>query len=140
MAGEVIRGESSPAGHEAARLQKMVTDLRLNENKVVMDFAKHLVTLDFSAIGVILALQDTWVDSGDSTAVLWLGGAISLLLVASAISSAAVRASPMKVSGHDFYDVEAEVARVARMRHLLTTLSAVLSIAAIGIAAFVILD
>jgi hypothetical protein len=55
---KVILGESSPPTDEDSRKRSAVKKLMQSENKVIVEFAKHLVTVDFSAMAVVLALKE----------------------------------------------------------------------------------
>ncbi len=124
MANRTISGESSAPTENDSRKRTIVNDLVQSENKVVADFAKQLVTTDFSAIGVVLALKEKWLGAN---APVWqkalLGSAVALFLVSTLLATMAAAAYRHRVSLADYADVDAELHRIAKLRYRLTTLA-----------------
>jgi len=141
MVDNLIPAESEPVSEEDTRQRNLVTDLISKENSIVIDFAKSLVTLCISAIGVILALKDKWLHgvSGEQAKSRWLGVSIGLLLIASVISALAMRSSQLRVSLADYSGVEHELSRIAERRHYLTMVSIALIVGAAAIVAVTVL-
>ena len=132
----VIPAESSARTDDDAQKQDLVKELVQSQNKVLIDFAKHLVTASFSAIGVVLALKDKWIGPSSMIGAKWLLGiAIALFMVSGVIATIAVGAFVHRVSLADYADVEIELHRVATRRYRLTRLSfALLLIATVLVA------
>jgi len=90
MTDDVVSGESSALTEEDQRKRKLVSKLIGSENKAIADFAKHLATIDFAAIGVVLTLKEKWLGASPPS---WqqaaLGLAIVLYLAAALLSSRA---------------------------------------------------
>jgi len=140
MAGHIIHGESSALSEEDARKRDLVKKLMESENKTIAEFAKHLVTVAFSAIGVVLALKDKWLDAhAPSQQRIMLGIALALYLAAGLISSMAAGLYGHRISLSDYEDVDAELHRVATFRHRLTSLGLMLTAAATVLIALVAL-
>lgn len=138
MADHAIPGESSALTEEDSRKHDMVKELMQSQNKVIVDFAKHLMTVSFSAIGVVLALKDKWLSTdAPSHQELLLGIAIALFLATGLVATLAASAYIHRVSLSDYADVDAEQHRVARLRHRLTSLGFGLSAVATIIVAAV---
>jgi hypothetical protein len=139
MSDDAIEGESLPVLDDDIRMRGFVTELVLSENKLIADFAKHIVTVGFSAVGVILALKDKWLAGSPGTASTWLGIAIALLLIASLVSSIAIKPLRLRVSMDDYGEVESELSRIGRLRYRLTmaaTASLLLAILIVCITVF----
>ena len=141
MPDEPIAGTSSPVTEEDTRRRGIVGDMILAQNKSVVDFAKHLVTISFSAIGVVLTLKEKWVTGRPDAqrATLLLGISIAVFLVAVVLASAAIQVYRLRVSGADYDDVEAELGRIARRRYTLTMAAAGLCIIAAAMVAITVL-
>lgn len=140
MAGSTIPAVSSELTEEDLRKHAMVKDLMHSQNKVIADFAKHLVTVSFSAIGIVLALKDKWLGTNaPSYQELLLGIAIALFLVTGLVATLAVSAHILRVSLSDYADIDVELHRVARLRYRLTILGFGLSLVATIIVATVAL-
>jgi hypothetical protein len=122
MTNRTISGVSSAPTEDDSRKLKTVQDLVQSENKVIVDFAKQLVTIAFSAIGVVLALKEKWLGAN---APIWqkamLGVAVALFLTASLLATMAAAAYRHRVSLADYDNVDAELHRVAKFRYNLTT-------------------
>jgi hypothetical protein len=140
MASHTIPGESSALTDEDTRKRDIVKKLLKSENKSVAEFAKHLVTVAFSAIGVVLALKDKWLGANPTDQQkLLLGVALALYLAAAIVSSLAAGVYGHRVSLSDYGDVDAELHRVATFRHRLTNLGLTFVVAATIVVALVAL-
>ena len=138
MADDTIPAQSSALTEEDSRKYEMTKELMQSQNKVIIDFAKHLMTVSFSAIGVVLALKDKWLGTaGRPHQELLLGIAIVLFLATGLLATIAVSAYIHRVSLSDYADVDAEVHRVARLRYRLTILGFALCLVATVIVAAV---
>src|SRR3954453_14749400 len=140
MAGPVVVGTSSALTGEDKRKRGIARQLFRSENKRLADYAKQLVTISFSAIGVVLGLKDKWLGKdAPSRQTGPLALAIALVLVAGLLSALAAGIYRHRVSLSDFDDVDAELQRVAKHRRRLIVAGFVfLMIATIIIAAIVI--
>src|SRR5262245_36029935 len=67
MTDEVIHATSEEPSAEDARLRTLVTDLISQQNKAMIDLAKSMLTITFTAIGVVLALQEHWFGGSKQT-------------------------------------------------------------------------
>ena len=67
MADEVIHATSEEPSAEDTRLRTLVTDLISQQNKAMIDLAKSMLTITFTAIGVVLALQENWFGGSEQT-------------------------------------------------------------------------
>lgn len=141
MEAEPIQGDSSPVTEEDTRKRGIVSDLILAENKSMVDFAKHLVTVSFSAVGVIVTLKSNWLAQATNAhrTTILLVVAIVLFLAAVVVSSAAIKVQRLRVSGVDYGDVERELGRIARGRYRLTLVAAALCVAAVALVAVAVL-
>jgi hypothetical protein len=123
MADHPILAESSTLTDEELRQRDTVKELVKSQNQRIVDFAKHLVTLSFSAIGVVLALKDKWLGANALPhQKLLLGIAIALLLATSLVATIASSVYTYRVSLSDYTDVDVELQRVAMLRYRLTYL------------------
>lgn len=140
MANHVIHGESSALTDEDSRKRDLVKKLMKSENKAIAEFAKHLVTVAFSAIGVVLALKDKWLDSPASFQQrMLLSIALTLYLAAALMSSLAAGVYGHRISLSDYGDVDAELHRVATFRHRLTNLGLMFTAAATAVVVLIAL-
>jgi hypothetical protein len=131
MADPVVQGVSSELTDEDSRKRDLVKTLMTSENKAIAEFAKHLVTVAFSAIGVVLALKDKWLDSpAPFQQRMLLGIALVLFLAAALTSSLAAGVYGHRISLSDYEGVDAELHRVAMFRHRLTNLGLIFIAAA----------
>ena len=121
-----MRAPSDDLDADDAARRELAIKLIERSNSVAVDFAKHVVTLAFSAAGVVLALQDQWIDDGDDTAQTLVGVALGLLLVAGLVSSFAVAGQRIEVSLSDYFDVDRQLSELARRRSRLTSVAVVL--------------
>jgi hypothetical protein len=121
-----IPATSAPLTQEDTEKRGIVVKLLQAQNKIVVDFAKQVVTICFAAVGVTLTLQDKWLTSATASgnAKLVLGIAVVLFLVGAILASAAMVAYPLDISLSDYEHVDAELSRVARLR-LRITLAAI---------------
>lgn len=140
MAHHIVHAESSAPTDEDVRKRDLVKELLKSENKAIADFAKHVVTVSFSAIGVVLALKDKWLDPHPSRPqILLLGFALLLYLAAALVASLAAGVYGHRVSLSDYEQIDAELHRVAAMRHRFTKLGLILTAVATVIIAFIAL-
>jgi hypothetical protein len=131
MAPVVIAAESSALTDDDVRKRGLVKKLMQSQNKVLIDFAKHLVTVSFSAVGVVLALKDKWVGASSVVGASWLLGiAIAMFLASGVTATIAVGVFIHRVNLVDYADAELELQRVATLRYRLTRLSLGLSLIA----------
>lgn len=138
MTGESSIVESSAPTVEDARQRTLVEGLIKTENAAIGGFAKQLVTISFSAIGVVLTLKEKWLGAAsDGLPKTLLGLAIVLFLAAGALAAFTTGAFAHKVTLADFSQVEAELRRVARKRHRFVTTGFVLSLLATALVAYV---
>jgi len=100
-----------------------------------------LVTICFSAIGVVLALKDKWIRGlpDEQVKSTLLAVAIALFLLGALISAMATRASRLRLSLSDYADVEGELSRLAGRRHYCTVASMGLIAVGVGVVAVVVL-
>jgi len=118
---KAIVGESSDLTEEDARKRDVVKDLSQNQNKVIIEFAKQLVTMAFTAIGVVLALKEKWLGAAARPyQIVLLALAILLYLGTGLIAALAVSAQLHRVSLADYAEVDSEVARVSKLRFKMT--------------------
>jgi len=135
----MIIAEGSLPTADDDRLRKLANKTIANENKSVMTFAKNLVTVCFSAIGVIVALQQYTSAHTTRHNLVALGFAIGLLLAAGVVSSLAVAPVGLRVSENDYSEISNELHRAARYRYRLTRVALALIVLAIALATWVIL-
>jgi flagellar biosynthesis protein FliP len=138
MADRAIPAESSVLTEEDLRKRDIVKELMQAQNQRIVDFATHLLTVSFSAIGVVLALKDNWLGTdAPPHQQLLLGIAIALFLATGLLATLAASTYIHRVSLSDYTDVDAELHRVARLRYRLTRLGFGLSVIATIIVAVV---
>jgi hypothetical protein len=117
MADEVIEATSEEPSAEDVRLRKLVTDLISQQNKAMIDLAKSMLTITFTAIGVVLALHKDWFgvsrQTGDKVLVV---GALVTLLLSVPVYLIVIRGYRMAVSTTDYQRVEEELSRLATLR------------------------
>lgn len=136
---QVVQAGGSLPTPDDEHLRQLASDVLANENKTVITFAKNLVTVCFSAIGVIVALQQYTSAHAAHRNIVVLGIAIALLLVASVVSSLAIQAVRLRVSENDYGMVSSELHRAAKYRYRLTWAALALIIVAVILATSVIL-
>lgn len=116
-----IVAESSELSEDDLRKRDLVKDLVQNQNNVIVEFAKQLVTVSFTAIGLVLALKEKWLGAAARPyQMLLLGAAIVLYLATGLIATLAASAQLYRVSLADYANVDSEIARVAKLRFRLT--------------------
>jgi hypothetical protein len=140
MADTVVIGTSSVLTDEDKRKRGIVRQLIRSENKRLADYAKQVVTISFSAVGVVLGLKDKWLGKdAPSRQTAPLAIAIALFLGAGLLATLAAGIYRHRVSVSDFDDVDAELHRVAKHRYWLIIAAFVfLTIATIIVATIVI--
>ena len=112
---------SSAPTDDDKRKRDIVAKLMNSENKILVDFAKHLVTVSFPAIGVVLALEDKWLGPDASAQLkLALAFALALFLVAALLATLAAGVYRHRVTLSDYGDIDNELHRIAKRRHWLT--------------------
>lgn len=121
MPRHIVTADSSPLSDDDTRKHELVKKLIVSENKTIREFAKHLATMAFSSIGVVLALQDKWVGQHPTCKQkLLLAAALMLYLISASLSSLAAGIYAHRVSLSDYGDIDTELHRVAKFRHRLT--------------------
>ena len=136
---QVVAAEGSLPTPDDEYRRQLASDVLANENKTVITFAKNLVTVCFSAIGVIVALQQYTSAHATHRNIVVLGIAIALLLLASVVFSLAIQAVRLRVSENDYGKVSSELHRAAKYRYRLTWAALALIIVAVVLATSVIL-
>lgn len=129
MANEVIRAASEEPSSEDVRLRKLVTELITQQNTAMVDLAKSMLTITFTAIGVVLALQEKWFGGAALTggARRLLIGALIALLFSVPVYLTVVKGYRMKVSTTDYQNVEGELTRLAALRQRLLSIGMALT-------------
>jgi hypothetical protein len=120
MPRHVIHAESSALTPDDRRKRKLADKLIGAENDRLVDVAKQLATLAFSAIGVVLALREKWL--GPSPSALQkttLAAATAVYLAATVLAMFAAGVYVLRVSLSDYADVDNERHRVATIRYRL---------------------
>ena len=116
----------------------MAAALVQSENSRLVDVAKQLVTICFSAVGIVLTLKEKWLGASPSiNARSALGAAIALYLCAAVLTMLAAGAYVHRVTTSDYDEVDAELHRVATIRFRLTTAGFVLILLATAIVSIV---
>ncbi len=131
--GEPIVGGSLELTDEDLKRRAIVVALLQAENPTIIEFAKHLVTVSFAAVGVVVGLADKWVGVGENvgTKRLLLGVAIVLMLSSAACAAYAASAWTYAVTLSDYDEVENELHSVAKRRYRFTRVAMLLLVAAI---------
>jgi uncharacterized membrane protein (DUF485 family) len=112
---------------EDRRKHEIATTIVQSENQRLIDVATHLVTVSFSAIAVVLTLQEKWLGTPPSTGgKSALAAAIVLYLGAAVLTTLAAGAYVHRITTADYSDVDAELHRVATLRYRLTSAGFVL--------------
>jgi hypothetical protein len=128
MPGEVIKATSEKPSAEDARLRRLVTDLISQQNKAMIDLAKSMLTITFTAIGVVLALHKDWLGAamrtGDKVLV---AGALGALLLSVPVYLVVIKGYRIAVSTTDYQRVEEELSRLATLRGRLVNAGMVLT-------------
>jgi hypothetical protein len=129
MSEEVIRAASEEPSAEDVRLRKLVTDLISQQNQSMIDLGKSMLTITFTAIGVVLVLQQHWL--GGSMVTGAAKGLVICALVALFVSvpvyCAVIKGYRMIASMADYQLVESELSRLALLRRRLTNVGMVLT-------------
>jgi hypothetical protein len=133
MADPPIVGVSMELTDEDRERRAIVVALLKAENPTIIDFAKHLVTVSFTAVGVVVAFADKWVGPGANVGPkrVVLAVAIVMMLAAAALAAYAASASTYRVSLSDYDEVDAELHRVARRRYAVTRIAMLLIVGAV---------
>ena len=139
MAVHTIPAETTVPTEGDLHKRKIVEELIKSQNHRIIDFAKHLVTISFSAIGIVLTLKHKWFGADAPYDKSLLGIAIALFLGTGLLATLASTIYIHRVSLSDYADVYEELHRVARKRHNLTRLAFILSVIATIIVAIVAL-
>jgi hypothetical protein len=118
---EIIEAESAPLTEGDKLRRELAKELVQSQNKAIAEFARHMTTVSFAAVGVVLSLKEKWVgDPAPEDATLGLGVAIALFLVAGGVSAFAASAFLHRITLSDYSEIESELNRVARRRAQLT--------------------
>ena len=134
--GQVVEAESAPLTESDNLRRDLVKELVQAQNKTVTDLARHMTTVSFAAVGVVLSLKQNWVGASASPAENFsLGLAIALFLASAGVSAFAASISSYRVTLSDYGEIESELSRVARRRAWLTRAAFLLSAIATAIAA-----
>jgi hypothetical protein len=135
MADEIIEAASEEPSAEDVRLRALVTDLISKQNQSMVDLAKNMLTITFTAIGVVLALEQHWPGGGAA------GGAKALvisalvaLFVSVPVYLTVIKGYRLAVSTADYQLVESELSRLASLRSKLVNAGMVLT----GVAAILL--
>jgi hypothetical protein len=119
---KTIRAESSALTPDDVRKQKIAAEFVQSQNIRLIDVAKQLVTICFSAVGIVLTLKEKWLGASPSvTARTALGVAIVLYLSAAVLTMLAAGAYRHRITTSDYGEVDAELQRVATIRYWLTS-------------------
>jgi hypothetical protein len=124
MEVRAIVAESSPVTEDDLRKRDLVKELLQTQNQRIVDFAKQLLTISFSAIGVVLAFKEKWLRAdGPPYQKIVLGIAIAMFLATSVLATLAADIYLHRVSLSDYAEVDVELQRVAKVRLRLTRLA-----------------
>lgn len=129
MADDVIHATSEEPSAEDARLRTLVTDLISQQNKAMTDLAKSMLTITFTAIGVVLALHKDWFGGSKPTGADrgLVIGALVVLFLSAPVYLTVIRGYRMAVSTTDYQLVEEELSRLANLRSRLVNAGMVLT-------------
>jgi hypothetical protein len=129
MGDEVIHAVSEEPSAEDVRLRALVTDLISQQNKAMIDLGKSMLTITFTAIGVVLVLQQHWLGGSRVTGA--AKGLVICALVALFVSvpvyATVIKGYRMTVSMADYQLVEEELSRLAVLRGRLANAGMVLT-------------
>lgn len=121
MADEVIAASSEEPSAEDERLRALVTELISQQNAAVVDLGKTMLTVTFTAIGVVLAVHERGSDgllgAGPHRALLI--AALVALFLSVPVYLTVVRGYRVAVSAADYQLVEEELSRLATLRNRL---------------------
>jgi hypothetical protein len=122
MAGAPISATSTRPSPLDVLNQQMVKELVQAQQRVLVDYGKHLATVAFAAVGLVFTLSEKWL--GDAPAarnVRLLGLAVTLYLGTAMLATVAAGVFLHRVSFADPGEVEEELTRVARLRFRLAS-------------------
>jgi hypothetical protein len=136
MSGNPIEAESSKVTEEDTLRQDLVKGLLAEQGKVLSEYGMHVATLSFAAIAVVLTMGKDWLDQ-PMTALqkALLGVAIFLYLVAAAVGTIGAGLIEHQVTLDDYWEIEAELKRIAGIRFRAVSIAAVFACIATGIVA-----
>ena len=118
---EIIEAESAPLTEGDKLRRELAKELVQSQNRSIVEFARHMTTVSFGAVGVVLGLKEKWIaDPAPSYAVIGLGVAIALFLLAGGVSAFAASAFLHRITLSDYGEIESELNRVAQRRVRLT--------------------
>jgi hypothetical protein len=118
---EFIEAESAPLTEGDKLRRELAKELIQSQSKRIAEFARHMTTVSFAAVGVVLSLKEKWVaDPAPAYAALGLGVAIALFLISGGVSAFAASAFLYRITLSDYGEIESELNRVARRRAHLT--------------------
>jgi hypothetical protein len=140
MAEAPIRATSTPPSPLDILNQQMVKELVQAQQKVLVDYGKHLATVAFAAVGIVFTMSDKWL--GDTPAardVRLLGLAVALYLATATLATVAAGVFLHRISLADPGEVEEELGRVARLRFWLASAGFFLFVIATGLVGLVAL-
>ena len=129
MVDEVIQATSEEPSAEDARLRTMVTDLISQQNKAMTDLAKSMLTITFTAIGVVLALQEKWFGGSRPTGAArgLVISALVVLFLSVPVYLTVIGGYRIAVSTTDYQTVEEELSRLVTLRSRLVNMGMVLT-------------
>jgi hypothetical protein len=117
----IIEAETAPLTEGDKLRRELAKELVQSQNRVIAEFARHMTTVSFGAVGVVLGLKEKWVaDPAPRYAAIGLGVAIALFLLAGGVSAFAASAFLHRVTLSDYGEIESELNRVVRRRVRLT--------------------
>ena len=111
---------SEPIGDDDTTRRSLAVTVIEKSNEVSVDFAKQLVTVAFSATGLVLALKDKWLAADDTFGSVLLAAGLVLFLASALTSTLAVAGRNVPVSLSDYQDVDADLVRIAHERAVIT--------------------
>lgn len=137
MPDPVIQARTAALTEDDRFKRGIVEELLKSQSERIVGFAKHLVTVSFSAIGVVLTLKEKWLGPvATPRQQLLLGVAIGCYLAGALVATLAVSAYAHKATLADYDDVDVELNRVARLRQRLTRAGFLLTVIATTIVAY----
>ena len=138
MARAPIRASSAPPSPQDVLHQQIVKELIQGQQKVLVDYGKHLATVAFAAIGLVFTMSDKWLgDAPAAGSARLLGLAVALYLGTGVVATVAAGVFLHRVSLADPGEVEEELGRVARLRFRLASVGFLLFVVATGLVAVV---
>lgn len=120
---DAIPASSEEPSDEDVRLRALVTELISQQNRAMIDLGKTMLTLTFTAIGVVLALHERWpgAPTRSGAARTLLIAALVALFLSVPLYLTVVRGYRVAVSPVDYQLVEEELSRLATLRNRLLT-------------------